>query len=121
MDAANGLVLQIFVIRRDSDFGNDTVSSQPPFDLFLRWDINRNITFNNGLTGKRITLLHIIRRKPQRASAADISLRHLHRATTATSLSAAWLTDLNARDVRGISQQWCWWGLVTMAFAYLRE
>ena len=104
MNTPDGLDLRILISLWNRDFRNDAVSGEPSFDLLLRRDIDRNVTFDNCLTSERVALLDIGRGEAQGTSAADSSFRHLHRATTATSLPAARLTDVNARKVRGIAQ-----------------
>src|SRR5574341_1567478 len=102
MQAPNRLREGIFVIRRDRDFCSDSVRGESPFDLLLRRDMNCNVSFDHGLTGERVTLFDVNRGEAQGASAANASLHHLHRATSAASLPAARLTDVDAREVRGI-------------------
>jgi hypothetical protein len=63
-----------------------------------------NIAFNDGLTGECVALLDISRGKAQCASSPNVSIRHLYGTTTAASLSAARLANINACDVCGTGQ-----------------
>ena len=105
MEASNGLDLQIFVSIWNRDIGNDTVGGQPSFDLFLWRNIDRNVTFHNSLTGKRITLSNVCFRESECASSPGASLRYLYRTASAAPLPSSGLTDFNARQARGIRQQ----------------
>jgi hypothetical protein len=63
-----------------------------------------HITYYNRLTGECITMFDICRRKAHCAPPPDISRHHLDGATPTAPLSATWLADLNACQVRGIGQ-----------------
>ncbi|MCK7522551.1 MAG: hypothetical protein MZV64_35145 [Ignavibacteriales bacterium] len=66
--------LQVIVSIRNGDFGNDAVGGEPPFDLLLWRNRNRDIAFDNGLAGERIALLDVVRREPQACFCAGRSL-----------------------------------------------
>src|SRR3990172_10767873 len=86
MDAPDCLVLKIFVIFGDCDLGNYAIRGQTAFDLLLRWDIDRNVTFDGRLTGERESLCNVRIRESKRTAASNVAPGHLHRAATAASL-----------------------------------